>query len=76
MNDTYGLPIIDITCWRPVCLFRPVGPPRGFSKDNHCVCERRTGRGSEKLDDPHTIAYNGKCKQPVAKKPQVNSVGR
>lgn len=30
-------------------------------------CERRPWRVSEKLDDPHTIAYNGKCTQPVAK---------
>lgn len=25
MNDTYGLPIMDITCCQPVCHFRPVG---------------------------------------------------
>lgn len=28
MNDTYGLPIADITCGQPVCHFRPVGSLR------------------------------------------------
>lgn len=54
IDDTYGLPIMDIACCQPVCHFRPVGSLQAFLK---FVCERLSGRRSEKLDDPHTIAY-------------------
>lgn len=53
MNDTYGLPISDITCSQPVCHI----DLSGLCKLSRGLYQRRTGRGSEKLDDPHTIAY-------------------
>lgn len=59
MNDTYGLPSVS----KHAASRSHKSGRRHVSSSLYC--QRRGGEGSEKLDGPHTIAYNGQCKQPV-----------